>query len=165
MSLIVLCVVAVLVACILSPAARRVIGWTVAVVWILVVLAIAAVVALALRDINRGRQARERIAPREVRIDDLRLTGNSADTYRLTGTVRNLSARYTLTDVTFALVVEDCVSSGCTEQARGHGEVIRRVPPRGTVEFSVDTVVLPGIAPGLGERRLSYRVWNTWGMP
>lgn len=143
---------------------RRPMVYTAAAIAGVIAWAIVADVARSLRNVSRQKQAMERIAPTQIQLDSLQLTG-TAPAYRLSGQVHNLSPSYTLTDVVFELVVEDCVKGQCHEQARGHGEVIRRVPPNQSVVFESAIVSLPAIAQSLGERRLSYHVWTTYGLP
>jgi hypothetical protein len=155
---------ACIVACIRLPTARRVIGWTAAAVALILGLVVLIVAWSAWDELGRRKQAMERIAPTEVQFESLELSGTSKGSYRLRGFVRNLSTRYTLTDVTFDVIVEDCISGRCREQGRGHAEAIRRVPPGAAVAFDTDDVLMPSIGPTAG-RRLSYHVWNTWAEP
>jgi hypothetical protein len=156
-------VVAVLVVSFLSPAARRGIGGTAAVVVGLAVVAIGAEVIRSVARLRQDLQAQKRIAASEVRLDDLELSGNSPATYRLTGLVHNLSPTYTLTDVRLGFIVEGCVERECHQQARGHAEVIHRVPPNQTATFSTQIVSVENVAAPLGQPRLTYRVYLTVG--
>jgi hypothetical protein len=158
---------AAIVAVILSPAVRQAIGWSIAIVYGLVILAVVALLVTGLFQIRRDKRIAERIAPSEVQLTDLQLTrGDKAPgEYRLSGRVHNLSQRYALSDVRLVLIVEDCVRGNCQQQAQGQAEVIRSVQPGESDDFSTPIVQLPTMAPPLGERRLSYRVWNTVGMP
>ena len=153
------------VACLLLPEARRPIGYTALALVALVGLAVAADLARSLREISRARQAMELIPTREVQVDDLQLTGSGRESYRLTGLLHNASPSYTLTDVRFRLIVEDCVKGECREQARGYAEVIRPVPPNQAAMFDTSIVTLPTMASPLGERRLTYQVFLTVGRP
>lgn len=158
-------IVVALVVCVFVPEARRPIGVLAAGVTALLLLAVAAEVVKSISQARRELQAQRRIAPREIQLDGMQLTAISATNYRLTGVVHNLSPTWTLTDVRFWMRVEDCVNGACREQARGHVEVIRRVPPNQASVFSTEIVSLPAIAPPLGERRLSYDVYLTVGQP
>ncbi len=158
-------IVIALVACLLLREVRRAIGYTALALVALVGLAVAADLARSLREISRENQAMERIQPREVRLDDLELTGSGRENYRLTGLLHNASPNYTLTDVRFRLIVEDCVKGACREQARGYAEVIRRVPPNQAAMFDTSIVTLPTMASPRGERRLTCQVFLTTGRP
>lgn len=154
---------------VMTPQVRARAGWTAAAIVAAIVLYIVVYVAVdlarSLADIDRARQATERIASSEVQVDGLRLTGTSAPGYRMTGLVRNLSPTYTLTDVRFDLVVLDCVKGECREQGRGHVEVIRRVPPNQSSTFDTSIVSLPPMLAPLGERRFTTRVYLTYAAP
>lgn len=149
----------------LIPPTRHVIVRIVAALALTAAVSVVVVVFMALRELREWNAAMARIAATEVELTDLDLSGTSDKTYKLRGFVHNRSTRYTLTDAKFELTVEDCVAGHCREQARGRGEVIRRVRPGETVGFSTEAVILPSIAAPAGERRLSYRVQNTWGVP
>jgi len=150
--------------CIVSPRARRFLAISAAALGLIVVLVVAAIARTALRDLDRTRVARERIAGAEVQLEGLELSPNPRGGYRLGGFVHNLSTRYTLTDAVFEVIVEDCGEGRCREQARGHAESLRRVPPGQTLGFESD-LQITFIPPAAGERRLSYRIRNTIGMP
>lgn len=156
-------VVAAVVVLVLSPEARRAIGWTAAAVVGVVLVAIVADVVRSFVRLHQDMEATKRIAVSEVRLDDLELSGNSPATYRLTGLVQNLSPTYTLTDVRLGFIVEGCVKSECHQQARGHAEVIHRVPPNQTATFSTQIVSVENVTAPLGQPRLTYRVYLTTG--
>jgi uncharacterized membrane protein len=76
--LLVLFVVAIgVVACIFMPEVRVAVGWTAAAIVAFIVLYVVADVARSLAQIRRDRQATERIAAKEVQVDDLILAGTS----------------------------------------------------------------------------------------
>ena len=111
-------IVAALVVWILSPGARRGIGWTAAVVVGLVVLAIGADVSGSSSGSVRIR-AQKRIAASEVRLDDLELSGLSGDN-KAHGLLTTCRPRYTLLDA--ARFIVEAASGACHQQARGRAE-------------------------------------------
>src|SRR5262245_31104523 len=125
----------------------RIIGRVVAVLGVLLLAIIAYDVALSVIQLRRERGAQKLIAPREVQLDGLRLEGSRRDAFELSGVIRNLSPSYVLKDARVTLVVEDCVKGDCREQARGHAEVIRRVPPNEAAVFATRSVSLPDLPP------------------
>ena len=126
-------------------------------------LAIAADVVKSFAGLYRDAQMQKRIAWNEVEIGDLALTGNSAATYRLSGTVRNLSSKYTLTVVRFGFTVDDCVNGECRPQGSGHAEIPTDVRPTQTATFSTQIVSVQILAPLRGQRRFNSRVYLTVG--
>ena len=130
-----------------------------------ILLYVAVDVARSFRDIHRENVAMSRIPPADVLVDDLQLTGTSAAGYRLGGTVHNHNASYALTDVRFNLVLEDCTPAGCRQEATGHAEAIRLVPPNQAATFSTQIVSLPPLQPPLGQRRITAQVFTTVGLP
>jgi hypothetical protein len=158
-------IVLAVAACVVWPALRRVVIRTLAVVALTAAAMAVTIVGMGLREFCQKLESQHRIPASEVELRGLELTGGQESACRLRGLIHNRSTRYTLTDTLFELIIEDCVEGRCREQARAHGEVIRRVAPGATVAFDTDTVQVPLLTPPAGERRFSYHVWNTAGMP
>lgn len=156
----VLVAVAVVIACVLSRAARWIVGGALTLLLVVIVVVILVIV----QDFRQKAEARQRIGHAEVQLDGLQLVPGSR-VYMLGGFVRNLSSRFTLTGVTFELIAEDCIAGQCTEQGRGHAEVIRRVRPGETIGFETEAPWMPLLPDARGDRRLSYHIRNTWAVP
>ncbi len=156
-------IVIAIVACLLMPEVRVAVGVTAAVIVGSIVIYIAADVTRSFHNVHQDYLATQRIALSEVTVDDLQLTGTSTADYRLTGTVHNHSATYTLGDVRFGLVLEDCGPAGCRTEGTGHAEVIHSVRPNQAATFSTQIVMLPPLLPPVYHRRITYRVFTTIG--
>ena len=150
--------------------ARRLLGWTVAAIVAWLALYVASDLVRSFRNLARSREASERIPLREVKVDDLQITGTTPATYEIRGLVHNLSPTQTLTVTRFTFIVQDCITADtCVEQARGHAEVMREVRPNQAAAFSTHNLMLMvgnGSAPLLpprGERRIVSNVWLTMG--
>jgi hypothetical protein len=152
-------------ACLVLPEMRRPIGFAAAVLIVLLGLAMLADLARTFRELSEQKKARERIASSQIQLDDLQLTGTSRANYRLRGLLHNRSQTFTLTDLVFDVIVEDCVKGECREQARGHAEIVRRVAPSQSYGFDTDDVMLPALAPSRGDRRVTCRIVTTVGQP
>jgi hypothetical protein len=139
---------------------RSAIGYAVAAIAGIIALAIVADAARSLYGTYRYQNRINRVAPGEVQLDGLQLTF-SRGRYHLTGTIHNLSPRYALSEVTIALVVEDCLKGACHEQAQGTAHVGCHVPPNQSSRFDFDNVMLTAPLTPLGERRLTSRVAYT----
>ena len=133
----------------------------------IIAIAVVSLVVQSLAPLREQATAMGRIPHADVQIelDHLQPAENRAGDYTLSGIIRNRSPRYTLTDVTFELLVEDCLSENCQSVGRGHAEILRRVPPSGApVTFKTDIVHFESALPSpLGDRRLHSSIINTWG--
>jgi hypothetical protein len=156
-------IVIAIVACLLMPEVRFVVGVTAAAIIASIVIYIAADVARSFYGLYQDNLATKRIAVSEVTLDDLQLTGTSTADYRLTGTVHNHSTTYTLGDVRFGLLLEDCGPTGCRTEGTGHAEVIHSVRPNQAATFSTQIVMLAPLLPPVYQRRITYRVFTTVG--
>ena len=156
-------IVILIVVCLLMPEVRVAVGATAAAIVAMILLYVAADVGRSFYGVYQQNLAIKRIALTEVTLDDLQLSGTSPANYRLTGTVHNHSATYTLGDVRFGLVLEDCGPTGCRTEGTGHAEVIHAVPANQSATFSTQIVMLPPLLPPVYQRRITYRVFLTIG--
>jgi hypothetical protein len=141
----------------------RLIGYPVAVLVGGFVLYVAADVARSLSDASRYEQSLKRIAPNEVRVDDLRLLPKRPGNYRLRAQVRNLSPTYTLYEVRVVVTVDDCVRGACQQRAEGTTDLVGQAAPNQSAIFFAEELILPDLAQPLGEWRLTSRVAYTRG--
>jgi hypothetical protein len=141
----------------------RLIGYTLAVLVGCFVLYVAADVARSFSGAYRYEQSLKRIAPNEVRVDDLRLLPKLPGNYRLRAQVHNLSATYTLYSVRVVVTVDDCVRGECHQQAEGLADLVGQAPPNQSATFFAEELILPALDQPLGERRVTSRVAYTRG--
>lgn len=76
-------------------------------------------------------EAKDRIAVREIRFDQIRAEAGSerGSVAKIVARLYNDSATYTLTDYGYYLVVQDCIKSVCTSVFDQHGLAAASVPP------------------------------------
>ena len=76
-------------------------------------------------------EAKDRIAVREIRFDQIRAEAGSerGSVAKIAARLYNDSATYSLTDYGYYLVVQDCIKSICTTVFDQHGLAAASVPP------------------------------------
>jgi hypothetical protein len=122
----------VLVCAIIFPKFRKVL--------IVLALAFAALIAYFLISGRIEESAsKTRIAPGEVELVDVRLVSSSGSVYNLQGRVRNRSSRYTLSDFTLRVTLEDCINESTCDVVyhEGRSPLIGLVPPGQARDFEI----------------------------
>jgi hypothetical protein len=132
--------IVVLIAAIVFPGVRKV---------LLAVIAIAALGLLVLY-LNSEREeaaSTSRVKASEVEISDLRLgRAQYGSSYQLTGRVRNLSPRFTVTSLRLRVLLQDCLAANdCSTVGDSTAYVSLSVPPSQTraIDDSVHSSDVP----------------------
>lgn len=80
--------------------------------------------------------SRERIAPAELELANVRLADLGRGTREVTGRLRNHSAEYTLREVVLRVSIEDCVESRCEIVDQSDITLKQDIPPGQARDFS-----------------------------
>jgi hypothetical protein len=116
------------------------------------------------RDASEEAASKKRISLNEIELADveLRKENYGSTTYVMTGRVRNRSARYTLSDFTIRITLEDCMSDTFCDVVlqRNESPHAESVPPGQARDFTISSIAISSI--GLGSNlRLKGRLrWN-----
>jgi hypothetical protein len=110
---------------------------------------------------SKEAASKSRIAPSEVQFNELRLgIGTSG---KLTGTVRNASRQYRLTDVELEITVRDCTQSGCDVVGQDSTHLWSLNVPPGQVRAVDESVYFSNLPPKRGDYQWDYKVIGTQG--
>jgi hypothetical protein len=83
--------------------------------------------------------SKTRIAPGEVELVDVRLVSSLGNEYNLQGRVRNRSARYTLSDFSLKVTLEDCTHESACDVVyqESRSPLVGLVPPGQARDFEI----------------------------
>jgi uncharacterized protein (DUF58 family) len=114
-----------------------------------------------IHDSMKREASKKRIAFSEVQFTDLRLAIGT--TGKLTGTVRNGSQRYTLTDAELEITVRDCTQSGCDVVGQESTHLWSLNVPPGQVRAVDESVYFSNLPPRRGEYQWDYKIKSVEG--
>lgn len=104
-------------------------------------IAIAVGLFLFLRTEGEVEKTRMLIRPSQIQLDHIEFSPSYADSYNITGRIRNQSSEHTLTEVSLQVVMSDCVKSGeqddnCEIVGEVTTRIIKHIPPGQARDFN-----------------------------